>query len=380
MSATDQAFIRAYQDLPMISGTIPLDRAPPLDPQVKANLQGPGPSADVLASHIAATKTTASASSSSVASADGLAQAHTQIIFVDMESAVPPPHVPPNAFAAVSARLEALQASPTHATASATTPSAIRASPQAPPASATFGASPKAALSSFAAASAGASAAEPLKPASAIASARWPAICETLLAQHGERFNRLAVDVRRGAKTGQKVTGITGIHRDEGRTTLMLCLARRLASNNMKLALVDADFARPQLAKHLGIDASPGWEGVLKGEHLLADVMVELVADRMTLVPLGAPVNVDWTGPTLLRIATTLSELTEWYDIVLVDAGPLSADSASSRWLVEANVGIQNLIVAHDVRRSQASQLASSCLELLNAGYRHLGIAEMFTS
>ncbi len=75
-----------------------------------------------------------------------------------------------------------------------------------------------------------------------------------------DRFARLVEQLRGEVASGTRTLAITGMHRREGRTTLALCLARQLAAANIKLALVDADFANPRLASQLSIGVHRGWE------------------------------------------------------------------------------------------------------------------------
>jgi len=109
-------------------------------------------------------------------------------------------------------------------------------------------------------------------PALEVDAVVWPPICETLLARYGERFDRMAVELCREAGSGQKTTAITGIRRGEGRTTLALCLARRLAAGHAKVVLVDADFSNPSMAAQLCIDVDRGWEAVLDDTETVWDV------------------------------------------------------------------------------------------------------------
>ncbi|HEY2881464.1 MAG TPA: hypothetical protein VGJ15_03510 [Pirellulales bacterium] len=219
---------------------------------------------------------------------------------------------------------------------------------------------------------------ETLKPALEIDGVRWPAICETLLAQHAEVFDPLVTELKREAELGLNVTAFSGTKRREGRTTLALCLARRLARRDLKVALVDADFAHPQLAAQLSIGLQRGWEAVLGGEETLWDVMIESVADRLALAPLGASLAGDDVPLALYRIAGVLAELAEHFDVVLVDAGSLGEESAAPQWLLEPNLGIHNIVLTHDARSGSAPQLATACLQLADAGQRQLGIVEMF--
>jgi Mrp family chromosome partitioning ATPase len=215
------------------------------------------------------------------------------------------------------------------------------------------------------------------KPILEIDAVHWPATCEALLSQHGEHFDRLAVEICREASLGNKITAITGLRRSEGRTTLALCLAHRLAAGRAKVALVDADFSNPSLAAQLKIDVDQGWETVLDDTETLWDVMIESLADRIALLPLSGATNHS-ESPAAFRISSILGELAEHYDTVLVDAGPISADSVTNQWLLEPETAVHNVILSHDVRHTQPHELAAGCVQLAEAKLRQLGIAAMF--
>jgi Mrp family chromosome partitioning ATPase len=216
-------------------------------------------------------------------------------------------------------------------------------------------------------------------PALEVDAVVWPPICETLLARYGERFDRMAVELCREAGSGQKTTAITGIRRGEGRTTLALCLARRLAAGHAKVVLVDADFSNPSMAAQLCIDIDRGWEAVLDDTETVWDVMIESAADRFALLPLGAGIG-NYEMPAPFRIAAVLGELAEHYDLVLVDAGPISPETPASQWLLESDTNVHSVILAHDVRHTKAHQLAAGCVQLAEVKRRQLGIAEIFVA
>ena len=201
-----------------------------------------------------------------------------------------------------------------------------------------------------------------------IESIRWPDVCQKLLGAHSDRFDWLADELRCESSEGNRVVAISGVARGEGRTTLALCLAERLAKLHTKVLLVDADFARPSIARQLCIDVAPGWENVLAGEQSAWDVMIDAVEDRLSLLLLGAAIGEEQIAASGYRIAATLSEMAEHYDVVLVDAGPMGAAFEVSRWLLEPGAEVHGIILTHDARRGKPHQLAAGCLQLRTPG------------
>ncbi len=351
MSATDQAFIRAYAapGAPAISAPLRTTTATSEHPAILSSLPTPQAGA-------------AAAPQSPAISP--VANSRTTSVHIGLGSVVPAPH------AAFVSKIAAAMAAGQQQTTSGTT-STLSA--------AMTGQASRGPLSAFSnqfSAAPGTPAAP--RPAMEIDAARWPATCEQLLSRHADRFARLVEHLRGEIASGVRTLAITGMHRREGRTTLALCLARQLAAANIKLALVDADFANPRLASQLSIGVHRGWESVLCGEQSPWDVMIEAMADRLALLPMGAPATPDEISIGSYRIAATLNELAEHYDLVLIDAGPIALDGAP-HWLFDAAAGVQATILAYDARRRAPGQVAAGCLQLAQAGLRQLGLAEMFS-
>ena len=91
----------------------------------------------------------------------------------------------------------------------------------------------------------------------------WPAIVLMLETQWGQRFEQMA-DRLLEARDRQKIKVLlfTSCHRAEGRTTLVLTLARALARRPGRTVLVDADLTGPMLSSSLELrrtSASTTW-------------------------------------------------------------------------------------------------------------------------
>ena len=133
---------------------------------------------------------------------------------------------------------------------------------------------------------------QPFQPAWRVDHFTWPKICRRLIARAAEELDRLADTLTAANAQGQKVLGIAGYRRGEGATTLLLCAARRLAERGVKLALIDADLARPRLAKRLGVQPQCGWdETAVEEEGSLARAIIDSAANNLALLPLREPPN-----------------------------------------------------------------------------------------
>src|SRR5207244_4111620 len=129
--------------------------------------------------------------------------------------------------------------------------------------------------------------------------------------------------------------------------------------SNTKVAIVDADFASGKLAEYLGLGIERGWEAVLDGGETVWEVMIESMKDRLAILPFVSKTADESTASSSYRIAATLQELANQYEVLIVDAGPIVMESSALTWLLKSGSGVDSLILAHDFRRSDVSGLAA---------------------
>jgi succinoglycan biosynthesis transport protein ExoP len=141
-----------------------------------------------------------------------------------------------------------------------------------------------------------------------------------------ESFSSLRVnlDLARLAGGSMSVIVVTSALADEGKSTVARNLALGYQEAGVRVALVEADFRRPTLARSLGVHESPGLSEHLAGEGPLSiQSPPGLVAGDLGLIVAGrSPVD-----PTVLlnpsALQAVFSELRENYDVILVDSPPL---------------------------------------------------------
>lgn len=203
----------------------------------------------------------------------------------------------------------------------------------------------------------------------------WPPTVLALERSHGDRFAQLAstlAEVR--DRQHVRVLLFTSCHRAEGRTTLVLALARALARMSGKTVVVDADLTGPMLARLLGVRPTVGLDDVVEGNLALADALIEAPDDHLTLLPMRAPVQRPRDFMANPAWSCAMAKLRREFDLVLLDGSPLftGLSAAALHRSVDAAVLVHNRALTGEraVLRAQ---------EVLEAGgIPLLGLAETF--
>jgi Mrp family chromosome partitioning ATPase len=218
---------------------------------------------------------------------------------------------------------------------------------------------------------------EPLVPMWEVDRFQWPSICERLLKDEQSYFAQAGGKLVAAAKDGLKTLGITGSRRGEGRTTLALCLARCAAQSGLNVAMIDADFTRPQLAAVIGLEVAYGWQDAAQGKIPLPEAAVRSLADKITVLPLE-PSSVAW--PLALadkRVASLIRTVAQSHDLVIVDLGPTSGGS-EPLFAADETPPLDAVIVLRDLRYATPSETQAIGQRLHDSGVEAVGIAENF--
>lgn len=224
---------------------------------------------------------------------------------------------------------------------------------------------------------AAAAANEPLVPMWEVDRLQWPSICDRLMKDEQSYFAQAGGKLVAAAKDGLKTLGITGSRRGEGRTTLALCLARCAAQSGLNVAMIDADFTRPQLAAVIGLEVAYGWQDAAQGKIPLPEAAVRSLADKITVLPLE-PSSVAW--PLALadkRVANLIRSVAQSHDLVIVDLGPTSGGS-EPLFAVDETPPLDAVIVLRDLRYATPSETQAVGQRLHDSGIEAVGIAENF--
>jgi capsular exopolysaccharide synthesis family protein len=204
---------------------------------------------------------------------------------------------------------------------------------------------------------------------------QWPAIVLTLERDWGDRFERMAQHLLVARqRQNLKVILFTSCHRAEGRTTLVLTLARALSRHPLRTLVVDADLTGPMVARLLDLRPRVGLDDVVENGQALADALIDAPADHLGILPMRSAVarpreflaSPPWT--------CALARLRREFDVILVDGGPLftGLSAAVLHRSVDAAVLVQH-------RGMTAERAVLRAREVLDAGgVPLLGLADTF--
>jgi capsular exopolysaccharide synthesis family protein len=179
------------------------------------------------------------------------------------------------------------------------------------------------------------------------------------------RTNLQFIDVDRPRKT----IVITSSMPEEGKTTTLCNLAIALAQAGRKVVVVETDLRRPRAADYLGLEGAVGVTSVLAGRVSLDSAVQPWGSDMFDVLSSGPiPPN-----PSELlasrQMSNLLAELSNRYDIVLLDAPPLLPVTDAAILGAECDGAL--LIVRHG--RTTRNQLKSAVSALESASVRVLG-------
>ncbi len=204
---------------------------------------------------------------------------------------------------------------------------------------------------------------------------QWPAVVLNLEREWGDRFERMAEFLLQcQQQRNLRVILFTSCHRAEGRTTLVLALARALSRRPCRTVLVEADLTGPMLARLLGLRPAVGFDDVAEDGRALSDALIDAADDHLAVLPMRGAVarpREFLTGPAW---TCSLARLRREFDLILLDGGPLftGLNAAVLHRSVDAAVLVQH----HGLTSERAILRAREILEA--GGVPLLGLAETF--
>jgi Mrp family chromosome partitioning ATPase len=207
----------------------------------------------------------------------------------------------------------------------------------------------------------------------------WPRVCEKLLADEYGYLARAGERLLAAVQDGLKVLAITGSRRGEGRTTLALSLARAAVKAGVQAAVMDADFARPQLATKIALDVAYGWQDAALGRIPLSEAAIKSLADNLTVLPLESSAATRSLSLADPRVTATIRAASATFELLILDLGPHAAGETIGFPTGEA-CPLDAAIVIRDLRFATQADSEAIGQMLLTAGVEAVGIAENFVT
>ncbi len=165
---------------------------------------------------------------------------------------------------------------------------------------------------------------------------------------------------------GVRVVMVSSATQGEGKTTLAVQLARRLARTGERTLLVDYDLRRPSIHRIFGMPRGPGVSECLQKELNLGQVVHPTDAENLSVVTAGTALP-DLLGPLANGVTTAFFEQARaGFTFVVVDGCPILP--VIDGLLVSQHADTVLLSVRRDT--SQAPQVLRACEKLAAFGSR----------
>ncbi len=118
---------------------------------------------------------------------------------------------------------------------------------------------------------------------------------------------------------------ITSAIPNEGKSTIASNLAITMAAAGARVALVDADLRRGDLASLFDLDGRTGLSNILRGEVTVEEAQQETRYPRLTLIPRGPVTNQSSELLLLPTLNALLDNLRAHYDLIVFNTAPILA-------------------------------------------------------
>ncbi|NCX93443.1 MAG: polysaccharide biosynthesis tyrosine autokinase [Gammaproteobacteria bacterium] len=161
-----------------------------------------------------------------------------------------------------------------------------------------------------------------------------------------ESLRGLVTSLKFDFKAGAKIIGISGPSPEIGKSFVSANLAHVLASQKMKVLLIDVDDRRGHLNQFFGKAVSPGWVQLVHGSHTIDQVIQHTRVPGLDFIPTGRTQSQN--GPHMLSLEAMqelFQSLAARYDAVVLDTPPVLAVSDAGVVLKAADINL--LVFAH---------------------------------
>jgi Mrp family chromosome partitioning ATPase len=208
---------------------------------------------------------------------------------------------------------------------------------------------------------------------------QWPDVCVKLMNARMDSLNYVTKHLFEACQEGLQVLAVTSPEGGEGRTTVACCLAMLAGSRGLKVAIVDGDIENPTLSLQTNLEIENDWQSAIMNQMPLEEVSVHSIDDQITLIPLLGPLDQSELPKSDQRIADMLIELSESFDLVVLDIGHMSSPNGLMNSLAEQ--GIINAAIAVVDNRNSSTQGIETCIRRIRqAGVTSIGLVENFAA
>lgn len=209
-------------------------------------------------------------------------------------------------------------------------------------------------------------------------SLQWPSVCDKLMEHRAESMAQVAAHLKAACQDGLNILGVTSPSSGEGRTTVACCLARLAAAHGLNVVLIDLDLDHPTLCLQTNLEVEQDWRDCLDGDIALEEVAVHSIDDQLTLLPLKDRSDRSELLASDMGIADILRELSESFELVIVDACRMDSPGNVLTGLAAAQV-FDAAIVVVDRRNSHQERIEHSVRALQQTGVGSIGIVDNFS-
>lgn len=208
---------------------------------------------------------------------------------------------------------------------------------------------------------------------------QWPEVCLELLEQRADVMDKVAQNLISACQEGLQVLAITSPQSGEGRTTVACCLAKLAGSRGLNVAIVDGDIENPTLSFQTNLDIDQDWKTAIFNQLPLEEVSVHSIDDQVTLVPLVSPIEHTEMATDDNRIGSMLQELSESFDLVIVDMGHMNSTRSLVTTMSEQGI-VSAVVAVVDHRHSNPQQIESCLRRIRQTGVASIGLVENFAA
>lgn len=201
----------------------------------------------------------------------------------------------------------------------------------------------------------------------------WPKVLQHMAEFAKSGMTRVADEVWNQVRSGRNVVSIAGCRSRQGRTTIALSLASRLAELNLRVLVIDANLIDPAVARTLGVAAHLGWDDVVASHLPIGEALIESMDDRLTIMPLRTARSHTIIQQGEAGFSLVVAEVRPRFDVVLVDL-PATHARRIPPW-VNREAGIDWAILVRSAGNIEdgLDQLVN---QLVSLGVTPLGIVE----